>query len=87
MAGNRKVRQDSAYVSNVSDADFAHFMAIPDMTRAKFVGCIKFLVGVNGRRVQINEDMRLAPARYGFKDSADAARWQSDLQMAIISQQ
>lgn len=87
MSGNKQVRQNSAFVSNVSDVDFAHFMAVPDLTRAKFQAMVKFVVGKDGRRVQISGDMRLAPARYGFADSESVARWQSDLAQAIISQQ
>lgn len=86
MSGNKQVRQDSTYVSNVTQADRDWFHAVPDMTRDKFRASVKFLNGVDGKKVQISNDMRLAPHTYGFADSADAARWQFDLQKAIVGQ-
>lgn len=87
MPHNHQVKQDSAYVSNVSDADFAHWKSIPDMTRAKFQFMSKHLKAVRGGTVQISEDMRLAPKRYGFADSTAAAQYQADLDRAIVSDQ
>lgn len=76
--GMHQVQQDKTYISNVAQADFDKFMAgnkQPALSRANFVLCIKHLIGVNGKPVQISADMALAPTRYGFADRAAAQVW------------
>lgn len=80
------VRQDSAYVSEISDADLATFMALkadPAKAREAFLFIIGHNhVGKNGSPVNVSGDMRLDPARYGFADSAAAAAWQASVELA-----
>lgn len=73
--GQHHPQQDKDYISNVTQADFDAFEAIPDQTHEKYVASIKHHKGVNGKDVQITGDMALAPTRYGFADKAAAQAW------------
>ena len=80
-----KVKQDSAYVSNVTQADVDAFKALPGVTvadkNAQFVFIVKGRLGVDGKPVKISEDMVLAPARYGFADKAAAQVFINSVEM------
>ncbi len=79
--GQGHVRQDGSGNSNVLPADVATWKGMPD-GHDKFVFAVKHRPGIDGRPVTIAEDMRQHPQVYGFADSAAAAVWINDNELA-----
>ena len=75
MTGAHQVKQNKNYVSRVTPADVATFMAMKDGSFAKYQDSVRFRVGTDGKMVKIVQDMPLSPATYGFKDAAEANAW------------
>jgi hypothetical protein len=82
-----KVRQDGSGESQITDADLAEFMRLKNGGDATARQAFLFIighrrVGKDSKPLNVSGDMRLYPAKYGFADSAAAAEWQAQVELA-----